>query len=114
MRLAVSAVGLALAALLPPAGAFGAELLYATAASQARIDGFRLDGTRLATTPSVQATTLRNPRRILVVGCFLYVAEPDRVEVFRIGHGGKLSRWASTTIDRRMKPSDLAAWPPAR
>lgn len=98
--------------LTSPAGARGADILYTTAASQGRIDGFRLDaGGQLAAAAAVRVATARDPRRILVVGCFLYVAEDDRVEVFRIKSGGELGRHARTVIDPDMTPFFLAASP---
>ena len=60
--------------------------LYATAATPGRIDGFRVlaDG-RLSDSPVKQHSTAATfPRRIIARGCNLYVAESDRVEVFRI------------------------------
>lgn len=116
MRLVVSPVGLLLVGLLlPPAVTFGADtVLYATAASEGRVDRFALDGGgNVAADPTQpSAATKTNPRRLLVVGCFLYVGEDDRVEVFRIGPNGALSRWASTQPEADMRPTDLAVWPP--
>jgi hypothetical protein len=117
MRFAVSPAGLLLVGLLLPAGALGADkVLYATAASEGRIDRFAIDRAgNVAANPNPSPTvTLANPRRILVVGCFLYVAEEDRVEAFRIGPRGGLTRWASTGVESGMRPTDLAVWPPQR
>src|SRR5438477_12878 len=86
-----SAIGGLFVALLVVEPALAGSILYATAASQQRIDGFCLaaDGA-LAATPSVQIGTLGGlPRRVLVGNGVLYVAEVDRIEAFAISaHGG--------------------------
>src|SRR2546428_10973984 len=87
-----SVIGGLLVALLVAEPALAGSILYATAASQQRIDGFCLgaDGA-LSATPTVQIPTLgRLPRRVLVGNGVLYVAEADRIEAFAIGqHGGR-------------------------
>lgn len=81
-------------AVAAPAGA--GTMLYATAATPGRIHGFcvRDDGA-LAPTPRVDVATRGSyPSRLRVSAATrtLYVAENDRVEVFRIGPDGSLSR----------------------
>src|SRR5437868_8411354 len=90
----VALVVVALAALRAPAARAGA-ILYATAATENRVDGFCLgaDGS-LAPAPTVQVGTAGvQPRRLVVATngswTVLYVVEVDRVEAFSIGsHGG--------------------------
>src|SRR5216117_4601896 len=97
-----SAIGGLFVALLVVEPALAGSILYATAASQQRIDGFCLaaDGA-LAATPSVQIGTLGGlPRRVLVGNGVLYVAEVDRIERSeerRVGKEGPSlcrSRWS--------------------
>jgi len=103
-------------ALLVAEPALAGSILYATAASQQRIDGFCLgaDGA-LAATPSVQVGTQgRLPRRVVVgkdvLGKpVLYVAEADRIEAFKIGDHGGLSSLGDTRAVRN--PQDLALSP---
>src|SRR5262245_9015409 len=95
-------LGLALAVLIArPAGA--GRMLYATAASDDRIDGFcLLRSGEIEGSPRVTRSTAgTQPRRLLVadgvngpadgVDDVLYVVEADRVEAFRIGDRGALS-----------------------
>ena len=111
-----SVIGGLLVALLLAAPALAGSILFATAASQQRIDGFCLgaDGA-LAATPSVQVGTLgRLPRRVLVGGNgVLYVAEVDRIEAFKISeHGGLRSLAGSTPVTNpNLDPIDLALSP---
>src|SRR5690349_2957648 len=95
MRILVVLV--ALATVVSPARA--GSILYATAASVQRVDGFciRNDGS-LAPTASTQVDTAGDGPRRLVVGPngVLYVAETDRVEAFRIGRRGGLVRVGET------------------
>jgi hypothetical protein len=117
MHLVVSATALALVGVwLSPTRAVAANVLYATAASQGRIDGFRLEanGAFGDGRPDVQAATDRNPRRVLVVGCTLYVAEDDRVEAFAIGRQGGLDRLGRTAVDPDAGTTDLVASPDGR
>src|SRR3989442_2464182 len=91
-RLMRSVIGGLLVALLVAEPALAGSILYATAASQQRIDGFCLGADRaLAATPAVQIATLgRLPRRVLVGNGVLYVAEADRIEAVGIGeHSGR-------------------------
>jgi 6-phosphogluconolactonase (cycloisomerase 2 family) len=111
----VVALGLALAVLAArPAGA--GTILYATAATPGRIDGFCVRGNgSLAPAPKVQAaTTGTQPRRLLVGDGVLYVAEFDRVEAFLIGPRGLLSHHGRTKIEPSMDPRDLKLSPDGR
>src|SRR3989442_12426978 len=94
-----SVIGGLVGALLLAAPALAGSILFATAASQQRIDGFCLGGDgALAATPSVQVGTLgRQPRRVLVGNGVLYVAEVDRIEAFKIGEHGGLHPLSATT-----------------
>jgi hypothetical protein len=85
------------------------SMLYATAASQGRVDGFRLraDGTPEGDPAVEVATNGRRPRRLRVRGCNLYVAEDNRIEVFRIASTGKLTRIGATRRDKRLKANDF-------
>src|SRR5213592_1564267 len=97
-------------ALLVAEPALAGSILYATAASQQRIDGFCLgaDGA-LAATPSVQIGTLGGlPRRVLVGNGILYVAEVDRIEAFTIGARGGLRSLGGTRPVTNLDPQDLA------
>jgi len=84
----------------------GATILYATAASQRRIDGFRVlsDGSlEGAPDPGTQTGTRgTSPRRLVKNGCTLYVAEDDRIEVFHAEMDGHLTLIGATRPD--MKP----------
>jgi hypothetical protein len=97
------------AALFAALPARGASILYATAASQHRLDGFCLgsDGT-LAPAPSVQAATVLEPRRLVVHGGVLYVAGRDQVAAYRIGAHGALDRIGATAAENGMDVRDLA------
>lgn len=102
------ALGLVMAVLVArPARA--ARMLYATAATPGRVDGYCLRGDgSLAPTPTVQELTSgQQPRRLLVVGSVLYVAEVDRVEAFSIRPGGGLSRLGATTLVDGMGARDV-------
>src|SRR5881628_531407 len=108
-RLMRSVIGGLLVALLVAEPAPAGSILYATAASQQRIDGFCLgaDGA-LAATPAVQIATLgRLPRRVLVGNGVLYVAEADRIEAFGIGEHGGLRRLAGSEPVKSFNPQDL-------
>jgi hypothetical protein len=90
-----------------------ASILYATAATPGRVDGFCVsDLGYLSSTPSVTSVYTRGaePRRLLVAKttATLYVAEVDRVEAFRIGPAGGLTRIGRTEVLSRMGPRDLA------
>src|SRR5438876_1452813 len=110
-RLMRSVIGGLFVALLVAEPALAGSILYATAASQQRIDGFCLGAdSALAATPRVQIGTLGGlPRRVLVGNGVLYVAEVDRIEAFTIGARGGPPSSAGTrrgpTRDRRYLPS---------
>lgn len=109
LRMRVLTLGLALAVLVArPAGA--ARMLYATAATPNRIDGFCVrDNGALAPTPSVRLEIRgTQPRRIVVVDDVLYAVEADRVEAFRIGPRGGLSLLGRTQPRPRSGPRDAA------
>jgi len=100
-------------ALLVAEPALAGSILYATAASQQRIDGFCLgaDGA-LAATPSVQIGTLGGlPRRVLIGNGVLYVAEVDRIEAFAISAHGGLRSLGGTRPVTNLDPQDLALNP---
>ena len=115
-------LGLALAVLIArPAGA--GRMLYATAASDDRIDGFCLRRSgELFGSASIRRTINPNatqPRRLVVadgvdgvvdgVDDVLYVVEADRVEAFRIGNNGGLAEVLGQTQPRaRSAPRDVA------
>lgn len=110
MRAAI--LGLVLAVLaVQPAGA--QRILYATAATPGRVDGFclRANGA-LAPTPSVRIDTAGEfPRRLVVSGDALYVVTADRVEAFRIGPRGGLSLLGRTAPIDRLNARDVAISP---
>src|SRR5690242_7740096 len=104
-------LGLALAVLVArPAGA--GRMLYATAATPNRIDGFCLrDNGSLVPTPSTSVDTVgTQPRRLVVAGDVLYVAEVDRVEAYRIRPNGNLSQSpiGRTKVLSKSGPRDVA------
>jgi len=108
-----SVIGGLFVALLVAEPALAGSILYATAASQQRIDGFCLgaDGA-LAATPTVQIATLgRLPRRVLVGNGVLYVAEADRIEAFAIGAHGGLRPLAGSDPVTNFNPQDLTLNP---
>jgi 6-phosphogluconolactonase (cycloisomerase 2 family) len=109
----VVTLGLALAVLVARPVDAG-RMLYATAATPGRIDGFCLrPNGALDGTPSVRERTLSpQPRRLLVFRGVLYVAEVDRVEAFTIGPGGGLRALGRTEALMGSGPRDLAI-PPA-
>src|SRR2546426_2563766 len=112
-RLMRSVIGGLFVALLIVEPALAGSILYATAASQQRIDGFCLgaDGA-LAATPRVQSATLGQlPRRVLVGAGVLYVAEVDRIEAFRIGAHGALHSLGATRPVKHLEPRDLTLNP---
>jgi 6-phosphogluconolactonase (cycloisomerase 2 family) len=113
-------LGLALAVLIArPAGA--GRMLYATAASDNRIDGFclRRNGS-IESSPRVrQSMRGTQPRRLIPADGFngvadgvddvLYVVEADRVEAFAIGVNGGLGQFLGQTKPReRAGPRDAA------
>src|SRR5581483_11953293 len=86
-------------------------MLYATAASQNRVDGFCVGdkGGGLAASPSVSvALNGASPRRALVANGVLYVGEDDRVEAFAIGADGGLSPDFTSCIQGKAGTSYLA------
>jgi len=112
-------LGLALAVLIArPAGA--GRMLYATAASHDRIDGFclRKDGSIVGTPLVSRETGGTQPRRLIAVDGangvvdgvedVLYVVEADRVEAFQIGDNGGLSQPAATKKRAQSGPRDAA------
>jgi 6-phosphogluconolactonase (cycloisomerase 2 family) len=110
---------LALVALLAAGPAIAGNILYATAATPGRVDGFCLlgDGS-IASNPTVSVTTgdvpsESQPRKLLVGRAVdgkqvLYVAEFDRVEVFRIDPHGGLRRIGATPSISGMRPLNMA------
>jgi 6-phosphogluconolactonase (cycloisomerase 2 family) len=113
---AVSA--LALVALLAAGPATAGNILYATAATPGRVDGFCLNGDgSIASSPSVSVDTgdvpsESQPRKLLVGRAIdghqvLYVAEFDRVEVFRIDPHGGLRRIGATRSIQGMRPLNM-------
>jgi 6-phosphogluconolactonase (cycloisomerase 2 family) len=99
----VALVVIALATLRAPVARAGA-ILYATAATENRVDGFCLNGDgSLAPTPTVQVGTAGvQPRKLVVAtnGSWttLYVVEVDRVEAFSIGPHGFLKLIGATPV----------------
>ncbi len=94
MRLLVSV--LCLVAVCATAPVHAGRMIYATAATPGRVDGFCL-GSNGAIFPERRAsidTLGQYPRRILVSADnrILYVAENDRVEMFEVGPHGALRR----------------------
>src|SRR5262249_36543758 len=79
--------------------------LYATASAKGRVDGFHVagDGT-LDPNVAVQHDTVgARPKRVIVNACNLYVAEDDRIEVYRIGGGGDLTLVGATRKNAKMQ-----------
>jgi hypothetical protein len=107
-RIALLALVLALA----PGSTRAGTILYATAATFSRIDGFCVapDGS-LAATPTVQLQTIDEPRRLVVRGSVLYVAGRNQVVAFRILPRGGLERIGATAPLSGMDPRDLAFSP---
>src|SRR2546425_5120384 len=110
-------VGSLCTALLAAFPAAADTILYATAATPGRIDGFCVrGGGGLSPVASVHIDTSgKEPRRLLVVpgptgtDGVLYVGELDRVEAFKIGAHGGLSqiRAGSTTPIKGDLPLDV-------
>ncbi|MCW5892920.1 MAG: hypothetical protein KIT14_20595 [bacterium] len=103
------ALGVA-ATLAAPAAA--GTILYATAASQHRVDSFCVGPNGgLTSAPHGQFELRgRRPRRVVVSpdNKFLFVAQIDRVEIFAIGARGDLTRVGKVPdVARRMNPHDL-------
>ena len=88
-------------------------VLYATAASRQRIDAFHVqpDGSLSPDPVAQQSTRGLRPRRLLARGCNLYVAEADRVEVFRIRPGGGLDRIGATRTWNDTRAHDIELYP---
>src|SRR5438132_13016143 len=86
--------------LLAALPAAGGTILYATAATPGRIDGFCVGrGGALTPGATVHADTGgTEPRRLLVANGVLYVGESDRVEAFSIGPRGGLRLLRSTAL----------------
>lgn len=112
MRRVMSSLGL-LACLAGPVWA--GQILYATASTPGRVDGFCLTPNGgLATTPKVSVETAgRLPRRLLLSpdNRVLYVAEIDRVEFFQILEGGGLRKVPEARIPdppiKGLNPRDM-------
>jgi 6-phosphogluconolactonase (cycloisomerase 2 family) len=102
----VLCVALAAASVRP---AVAQTVLYATAASQNRIDGFRVaaDGAPSPEPIAQHPTGGLLPRRLLARGCNLYVAESDRVEVFRIHAGARLELIGATRKSSETRAHDI-------
>ena len=100
--------------------AAGGTMLYATAASLGRVDGFCVGagGGFVPGASVVHADTGgTEPRRLLVANGVLYVGERDRVEAFTIGRGGGLKFLASTRLIKNelaMDVMDMAFSPDGR
>jgi 6-phosphogluconolactonase (cycloisomerase 2 family) len=117
MRLVAFALALAVLG-ARPAGA--GRILYATAATPGRVDGFCIgnDGS-LAPTPILSVDTVGGqPRRLIIANGVLYVAEIDRVESFTIGpNGGLVDRRSTHVVTKangdnvNLDPHDLAVHP---
>src|SRR5207237_5769775 len=98
-------VGSLCTTLLAALPAAGGTILYATAASPGRVDGFCV-GAGGGFVPGASVHTIdtngKEPRRLLVVpgptgtDGVLYVGERDRVDAFKIGAHGSLSHAGST------------------
>lgn len=110
MRLS-SVAALVVALVAQPAS--GASILYATAATPGRIDAFCLNGdggltkqpafrSNVGTVPSAA-----QPRRLVVAGNVLYVAEIDRVEAYSIGPRGGIGLIGHTRSVQGSRPIDL-------
>lgn len=107
--------------LLRAPGVRAGAILYATAATENRVDGFclRSDGS-LAPTPTTQVGTAGVQPQRLVVGTngtwtVLYVMEVDRVEAFKIGRRGTLSLIGATPVLQKPNgnPKDVVLSPDA-
>jgi 6-phosphogluconolactonase (cycloisomerase 2 family) len=113
MRRVMCGLGL-LVCLAAPARA--GQMLYATATTPGRVDGFCLSSNGgIDTKPKVTATTGgRLPRRLIPSpnGKMLYVAEIDRVEFFEILEGGGLRKVPQTQVPepplKGLNPRDVA------
>jgi 6-phosphogluconolactonase (cycloisomerase 2 family) len=84
-------------------------ILFATAASQNRIDAFSVanDGAPSPDPVSQRRTGGVLPRRLVGHGCNLYAAENDRVEVFRIHAGGRLELIGATRTSSEIRAHDI-------
>jgi hypothetical protein len=110
MRRFVLCMALAIASVRP----LGAQtMLYSTAASAGRVDGYRVfDDGSLSPDPTTQKSTAGiRPRRIINRGCNLYVLEKDRVEVFRIHQPGGLELIGGTKAATDVRAHDIELWP---
>lgn len=100
-------------AVLLAAPAAAGTILYSTAASQRRIDGFCVGaGGGLANEPRVQHETGgHRPRRVVVSpdNKFLFVGQRDRVEIYSIGRKGDLTPVGRVPqVTRKISPHDIA------
>jgi 6-phosphogluconolactonase (cycloisomerase 2 family) len=114
-------VGLLVSLVARPAAA--GSILYASAATPGRIDGYCLGGDgSLASEPTFSVNTRggldpgnSEPRRLVVDTqvrqgvevSVLYVAEVDRVEAYRIGRNGNIGYIGATRVLDHMRPLDL-------
>lgn len=100
------------AAVILAAPATAGTILYATAASQRRVDGFCINGNGgLDPSPRVQMHTAGDrPRRLKVSpdNKFLFVAQKDRIEIFAIGPRGGLEAVGKVPgTPRKISPHDF-------
>lgn len=101
------------AAVMLAAPAAAGTILYATAASQRRVDAFCVGPNGgLASAPRQQVQTAgHRPRRVVVSpdNKFLFVAQRDRVEIYSIGPRGDLIRVGRVPEEtRKISPHDIA------
>jgi len=111
MRATLLGLSLVLVAARP---AFPGAILYATAASENRVDGFCLgDNGGLTEVPVFQRDLEgTEPRRVLVhptLGNVLYVAQRERISVFTIDARGRLTLAPNGTISAE-DPRDLVIY----
>jgi sugar lactone lactonase YvrE len=109
MRLLSIAV-LAVVAVRPAAAD---TFLYATAATQRQVNGYRVnpDGSLAAAPTELARIETRGikPRRVVASGCSLYVVEDDRVEVLHTAADGTLTRVGGTKkTEKPMGANDIA------
>jgi len=115
-------IAVALVLALVRGGADAGTILYASAASQGRVDGFCVGPNGgLAPAPVLQRSLASDrgspfPRRLLLNEAkgVLYVAQKDRVVAFAIGPRGGLRSVGEPVVQRAMNPFDLALAPNGR
>lgn len=97
------------------ASAGAGQILYVTAATADRVDGFCIrENGALAPTPLRQQATVNNPRRVVVAGGVLYVAGNTRVEAFAIDDAGRLTSLGRTPSVEAANPRDIVVDPTRR